>query len=189
MVLENARAALVWLDSLVRDDPSEPAYLSAAGRAHLMIGDLEGARVCFDAAEKMTMDLGKDATEEQRLEVMRDRGEYLLVSLKFEDAKTAFAEALRARPDDVAATVNAAVAAVYGGDLDSSRTLLENGLVAAQKAPLGSELRDMVTPSAVKNLNSIYELTARVPAETKRNMSVFVKSFAPDDFDTTCLSA
>ena len=40
----------------------------------------------------------------------------------------------------------------------------------------------------MKNLNSIYELTARTPAESKHSMNVFVKSIAPEDFDVSCMA-
>ena len=85
-----------------------------------------------------------------------------------------------AKSQDATTMVNAAVAAVYNGDLDTSRALLERSLLEAKPGD--------VTPSAVKNLNSIYELTARVPSEAKHAMGVWVKSLATNDFDASCLA-
>ena len=184
----NPRSALVWLDALARDEPENPSHLSSAGRAHLMMGDLEGARLCFESAEKTVARLGKDASDEQRLSVLRDRGELLLTSLKFSEAKDAFDAAMNKYETDVAAMVNGAVAAVYGGDLDSSRALLEKRLLLAQDSALGSDALNVATPSVVKNLNSIYELTARAPAEAKHSMGSFVKEFALCDFDASCVA-
>ena len=175
----DARAALAWLDALARSAPGEPSYRSAAGRAHLMMGDLEGARLCFESAEALTLALGPAASEAQKLEVSRDRGEYLRAGTRFREAKDAFA-ALLAKSRDATTMVNAAVTAVYNGDLDTSRALLEKSLLEAEPGD--------VTPSAVKNLNSIYELTARVPSEAKHAMGVWVKSLATSDFDATCLA-
>jgi len=184
----NPRSALVWLDALARDEPENPSHLSSAGRAHLMMGDLEGARLCFESAEKTVARLGKAASDEQRLSVLRDRGELLLTSLKFSEAKDAFDAAMNKYETDVAAMVNGAVAAVYGGDLDSSRALLEKRLLLAQDSALGSDALNVATPSVVKNLNSIYELTARAPAEAKHSMGSFVKEFALCDFDASCVA-
>ena len=184
----NPRSALVWLDALARDEPENPSHLSSAGRAHLMMGDLEGARLCFESAEKTVARLGEAASDEQRLSVLRDRGELLLTSLKFSEAKDAFDAAMNKYETDVAAMVNGAVAAVYGGDLDSSRALLEKRLLLAQDSALGSDALNVATPSVVKNLNSIYELTARAPAEAKHSMGSFVKEFALCDFDASCVA-
>ena len=175
----DARAALAWLDALARSAPSDPSYRSAAGRAHLMMGDLEGARLCFESAEALTLALGSAASEAQKLDVSRDRGEYLLAGARFREAKDTF-DALLAKSQDATTMVNAAVAAVYNGDLDTSRALLERSLLEAKPGD--------VTPSAVKNLNSIYELTARVPSEAKHAMGVWVKSLATNDFDASCLA-
>ena len=175
----DARAALAWLDALARSAPREPSYRSAAGRAHLMMGDLEGARLCFESAETLTLALGSAASEAQKLDVSRDRGEYLLAGARFREAKDTF-DALLAKSQDATTMVNAAVAAVYNGDLDTSRALLERSLLEAKPGD--------VTPSAVKNLNSIYELTARVPSEAKHAMGVWVKSLATNDFDASCLA-
>jgi len=175
----DARAALAWLDALARSAPSDPSYRSAAGRAHLMMGDLEGARLCFESAEALTLALGSAASEAQKLDVSRDRGEYLLAGARFREAKDTF-DALLAKSQDATTMVNAAVAAVYNGDLDTSRALLERSLLEAKPGD--------VTPSAVKNLNSIYELTARVPSEAKHAMGVWVKSLATSDFDASCLA-
>ena len=188
MLGDDPRAALVWLDALARSEPNEPAHFSAAGRAHLMMGDLEGARLCFEAAEKKTAALGEAATEAQRGRVLRDRGDYFLTGLKFPEARTAFAAAMAKGETDVAAKVNSAVAAVYDGDLNSSRALLETGLVNAANADANSKAREFISPSVVKNLNSIYELTARSPAEAKRAMNDFIKLVAPEDFDVTCMA-
>jgi hypothetical protein len=46
----------------------------------------------------------------------------------------------------------------------------------------------VATPSVVKNLNSIYELTARAPAEAKHSMGSFVKELALCDFDASCVA-
>lgn len=185
----NPRSALVWLDALARDEPENPSHLSSAGRAHLMMGDLEGARLCFESAEKMVARLGEAASDEQRVRVLRDRGELLLTSLKFSEAKDAFDAAMNKYETDVAAMVNGAVAAVYGGDLDSSRALLEKRLLTLQDSALSrSDARNVATPSAVKNLNSIYELTARAPAEAKHSMGSFIKELALCDFDASCVA-
>ena len=185
----NPRSALVWLDALARDEPENPSHLSSAGRAHLMMGDLEGARLCFESAEKMVARLGEAASDEQRVRVLRDRGELLLTSLKFSEAKDAFDAAMNKYETDVAAMVNGAVAAVYGGDLDSSRALLEKRLLSLQDSALSrSNARNVATPSVVKNLNSIYELTARAPAEAKHSMGSFVKELALCDFDASCVA-
>ena len=189
LMAENPRAALIWIDAMARDEPKEPEHLSTAGRAHLMMGDLEGARLCFNAAEKLTAALGEAASEEQRARVLRDRGDYFFAGAKYAEARAAYGAALLKNENDVAAKVNAAVAAVYAGDLDSSRVILENGLVAAADAPAGSPARGIITPSAVKNLQSIYELTARAPAESKLSMNTFIKSIAPEDFDFACMTA
>ena len=154
-----------------------------------MMGDLEGARLCFESAEKMVARLGEAASDEQRVRVLRDRGELLLTSLKFSEAKDAFDAAMNKYETDVAAMVNGAVAAVYGGDLDSSRALLEKRLLTLQDSALSrSDARNVATPSAVKNLNSIYELTARAPAEEKHSMGSFVKELALCDFDASCVA-
>lgn len=185
----NPRSALVWLDALARDEPENPSHLSSAGRAHLMMGDLEGARLCFESAEKMVARLGETASDEQRVRVLRDRGELLLTSLKFPEAKDALDAAMNKYETDVAAMVNGAVAAVYGGDLDSSRALLEKRLLTLQDSALSrSDARNVATPSVVKNLNSIYELTARAPAEAKHSMGSFVKELALCDFDASCVA-
>ena len=188
MLGDDPRAALVWLDALARSEPDEPAHFSAAGRAHLMMGDLEGARLCFEAAEKKTAALGEAATEAQRGRVLRDRGDYFLTGLRFPEARTAFAAAMAKGETDVAAKVNSAVAAVYDGDLNSSRALLESGLANVVNADVNSKARAFISPSVVKNLNSIYELTARSPAEAKRAMNDFIKLVAPEDFDVTCMA-
>lgn len=182
------RAALVWLDALARDEPEEPEHVSAAGRAHLMMGDLEGARLCFEAAETLARASGGEKFKETLARVMCDKGDLLLMSGKFPEAKATFAEALATNDTDATVKINAAVAAVYAGDLDASRALLENGLVGAARANRNSTEFDIVSPSAVRNLNSIYELTARTPAESKHSMNVFVKSIAPEDFDVSCMA-
>ncbi|CEF98589.1 Tetratricopeptide repeat [Ostreococcus tauri] len=189
MMADDPRAALVWIDIMSRDEPDEPEHLSSAGRAHLMMGDLEGARLCFNEAERLVNALGEGASAEQRARVLCNRGDYFLVGAKYPEARAAYGAALLKDEGDVAAKVNAAVASVYMGDLDSSRTLLEDGLVAAANAPDGSKARDFITPSAVKNLQSIYELTARAPAEAKHGMNAFIKVVAPEDFDVTCLTS
>ena len=181
-------AALVWLDALARDEPDEPDHVSAAGRAHLMMGDLEGARLCFEAAEKLARASDRGDFNDTLARVMCDKGDYLLTSFKFPEAKASFAEALSKNEADATVKINAAVAAVYAGDLDSSRALLEDGLVGAARASQDLKEFDIVSPSAVKNLNSIYELTARTPAESKHSMNVFVKSIAPEDFDVSCMA-
>jgi len=182
------RAALVWLDALARDEPDEAEHVSAAGRAHLMMGDLEGARLCFEAAETLARASGGEKCKETLARVMCDKGDLLLTSGKFPEAKATFAEALSTNDADATVKINAAVAAVYAGDLDASRALLENGLVGAARANRTSTEFDIVSPSAVRNLNSIYELTARTPAESKHSMNVFVKSIAPEDFDVSCMA-
>ena len=188
LIGNHPRAALVWLDALARDEPDEPDHVSAAGRAHLMMGDLEGARLCFEAAEKLARASDRGDFNDTLARVMRDKGDYLLTSFKFPEAKASFAEALSKNEADATVKINAAVAAVYAGDLDSSRALLEDGLVGAARASQNSKEFDIVSPSAVKNLNSIYELTARTPAESKHSMNVFVKSIAPEDFDVSCMA-
>lgn len=182
------RAALVWLDALARDEPDEAEHVSAAGRAHLMMGDLEGARLCFEAAETLARASGGEKCKETLARFMCDKGDLLLTSGKFPEAKATFAEALSTNDADATVKINAAVAAVYAGDLDASRALLENGLVGAARANRNSTEFDIVSPSAVRNLNSIYELTARTPAESKHSMNVFVKSIAPEDFDVSCMA-
>ena len=139
-------------------------------------------------AKSLLGEIGSAATEAQRGRVLRDRGDYFLTGLRFPEARTAFAAAMAKGETDVAAKVNSAVAAVYDGDLNSSRALLESGLANVVNADVNSKARAFISPSVVKNLNSIYELTARSPAEAKRAMNDFIKLVAPEDFDVTCMA-
>ena len=159
LIGNHPRAALVWLDALARDEPDEPDHVSAAGRA-LDDGRPRGARLCLKRRRSSRASDRGDFND-TLARVMCDKGDYLLTSFKFPEAKASFAEALSKNEADATVKINAAVAAVYAGDLDSSRALLEDGLVGAARASQDLKEFDIVSPSAVKNLNSIYELTAR----------------------------
>ena len=98
LIGNHPRAALVWLDALARDEPDEPDHVSAAGRAHLMMGDLEGARLCFEAAEKLARRRIVDFND-TLARVMRDKGDYLLTSFKFPRQKPVSRRPCRRMPD------------------------------------------------------------------------------------------
>jgi len=169
---------LIWLELAGKGAPREASVRVDAGRAHLMLGDIEGARLCFERAETLTRERGDEASVEAKRDVMRVRGEFLLAQGRFREAKEAFDELL-AETTDISAVVNAAVTAVYNGELDKSLAMLEKSLLEAQPNDL--------TQNAVRNLHSIYELTARVPSEAKHVMGTLVKTVATSDVDVTNL--
>jgi hypothetical protein len=145
-----------------------------------MMGDLEGARLVFrgGGAEDGGASRGGGVRRRSAGACCSDRGELLLIAgSKFPEARAAYDGGDgRSSETDAAAKVNdGGWRRCTDGDLDASRALA-GGTALGERRETRTWIpeatrRNVATPSAVKNLNSIYELTAaRRPAEAKRAM-------------------
>lgn len=109
------------------------------------------------------------------------------MGLRFFEVRIVFVVVMVKGEMDVVVKVNSAVAAVYDGDLNFSRVFLESGLVNVVNVDVNLKVCVFIFLSVVKNLNSIYEFTARSFVEVKRAMNDFIKFVAFEDFDVMCM--
>lgn len=63
MLGDDLCVVFVWFDVLVCSELDELVYFFVVGCVYLMMGDLEGVWLCFEAAEKKTAAFGEAATE------------------------------------------------------------------------------------------------------------------------------
>ena len=179
-----ALARLDWLARRCASTAERAVVLSLAGRVHLHLGDVDGARMCFDAAaaaagpvdEPRDDDDGYDYTRAQRA---IDAGLLAFATKEYATGKKHFEDALRVSPRDPDAANNLAVAHVYVGDLAGGVKVLERAMTTDVTANAQKE-------SLATNLCSMYELLAPEPVVAKRALAGWLGRVAPDDLDLTC---
>ena len=161
--------ALTWLDYLARrtPPPHRAAVLVTAGRVHLAMGDIEGAEMCFTAAETETETETESASGVEKNVLSPDawinRGLVACARRDYSGAQTFFESVRAVRPWDPVANNNAAVAALYCGNLRGALGTLEHALSAHPASCASSE-------SCVLNTCALYELSAPTPAAAKRTL-------------------
>jgi hypothetical protein len=180
-------AALARLDWLARRRPADapdPTILSLAGRVHLILGDVEGAEMCFAAsseAVERAAARGAPVAADVSARCDLDAGTLAMAKKDYAGARHRFAAAAAAAPaSDAVAANNCAAAAVYTCDLRGAIDTLEHALVTRPAAVAQLE-------SALRNAGSMYDLAAENPAIAKRQLAAFVARVAPDDLDPRCL--
>jgi hypothetical protein len=180
-------AALARLDWLARRRPADapdPTILSLAGRVHLILGDVEGAEMCFAAsseAVERAAARGAPVAADVSARCDLDAGTLAMAKKDYAGARRRFAAAAAAAPpSDAVAANNCAAAAVYTCDLRGAIETLEHALVTRPVAVAQLE-------SALRNAGSMYDLAAENPAIAKRQLAAFVARFAPDDLDPRLL--
>lgn len=191
-------AALSRLDQLARQTPADtpdPVILSLAGRVHLLLGDTEGAEMCFtsasEALERLTVK-GTGPNNASMLEFNQradvDSGVLLISKKEYKSAKVKFEHGARqfgAQTDSQSALIamtNLAVSSVYVGDLRGSIKVMENGL---RTNPTSASQN----VSLLKNVKSTYDVAAADPNFAKRVLASYVLKFAPDDLDPNVMTS
>ena len=156
--LGDLRSALAWLDLHTRRCPDDQQHLRLARQA--------AAALCLQAG---------DATAAQLAGVgERDLGaKVLLASKDFAVARRQFDDARRAAPGDLCASNNAAVAALYCGDLPGATAAMESA------RPTGQGLHEAI----IMNMCILSDLSAADPAAAKAQLAALV-STASDDFNS-----
>ena len=179
-----ALARLDWLARRCPADTPDPTLLSLAGRVHLLLGDVEGAEMCFTAsaeAVERAATRGAPVSADVSARCDLDAGALAMAKKDYAGARRRFAAAAAAAPaSDAVAANNCAAAAVYTCDLRGAIETLEHALVTQPAAVAQLE-------SALRNAASMYDLAAENPAIAKRQLAAFAARFAPDDLDPRCI--
>ena len=179
-----ALARLDWLARRCPADAPDPTILSLAGRVHLVLGDVEGAEMCFSAsaeAVERAAARGAPVAADVSARCDLDAGTLAMAKKDYAGARRRFAAAAASAPaSDAVAANNCAAAAVYTCDLRGAIDTLEHALVTRPAAVAQLE-------SALRNAGSMYDLAAENPAIAKRQLAAFVARVAPDDLDPRCL--
>jgi Flp pilus assembly protein TadD len=181
--------ALARLDWLARQRPADtpdPVVLSLAGRTHLLLGDTEGAEMCFTACSHAVEGLcargvhhGDDSLKLNLLCDV-DAGVLAVAKKEYASARTKFAAAVAVHANELTSMSNLAVSHVYTCDMKQAIKIMEHALItkpsqSAQHEPL------------LRNANSAYDVSALDPASAKRVLAGYVTKFAPDDLDPKVL--
>ena len=178
------KARLDWLARRRPADAPDPTILSLAGRVHLILGDVEGAEMCFAAsseAVERAAARGAPVAADVSARCDLDAGTLAMAKKDYAGARRRFAAAAASAPvSDAVAANNCAAAAVYTCDLRGAIETLEHALVTRPVAVAQLE-------SALRNAGSMYDLAAENPAIAKRQLAAFVARFAPDDLDPRLL--
>ena len=150
--------ALDWLDLHTRRFPDDQQHLRLARQA--------AAALCLQAGDTTAAQIagGGDAGLAPKV---------LLASKDFPAARRAFDDARRAAPSDLAACNNAAVAALYCGDLSGATAGMQSTRVERQG----------LHEALIMNMCILNDLSAADPAVAKAQLAGLV-STASDDFNS-----
>ena len=160
-------SALRLLNGLLREDPSDGAAWSQAGRVQLLLGDVSAAAASFNTA----------AAHITPQEAHANTGLLLFCQHKYGEAAQAFTSG--AAMAHVSGINGAAVARVYTGDLSGAVAILESGF---RQQPAG-----MLMEPVVLNAASLYEMGGTSASlEAKSGLAAWVSRCAPDDLDLAC---
>ncbi|KAL2528208.1 Tetratricopeptide repeat (TPR)-like superfamily protein [Forsythia ovata] len=157
----------------------DPMMVSKLGCVQMQYGDLEGAKMSFDAVEKMVVGRESSDVELKNL-VSRNKAMIYLVGKDYVSAVREYEECIERDGSDVVAINNKALCLMYLRDLSDSIKVLESALERIPTMALNETL--------VVNLCSMYELAYVNHADTKKTLSNWIARVAPDDFDTSFVS-
>ena len=190
-----ALARLDWMSRCRPADRPDPTVLSIAGRVHLQLGDIDGAQLCFSAAQSAAASAAAAAaatadtttssssssvhSPDATLQCKVDAGLLAFARKDYAGAKKQFEAVLAVHPWDATAANNCAAACMYTRDLRGGIRVLEEALTCHPTATAQHE-------TLVLNLCSMYELASAVPTAAKRSLANWVLHVAPDDLDPTC---
>lgn len=158
-------------------EKEDPILVSKLGCVQMQYGDLEGAKMRFDAVEKMVAGHETSDVSLKNL-VSRNKAMIYLVGKDYVSAVREYEECIERDGSDVVAINNKALCLMYLRDLSDSIKVLESALERIPTMALNETL--------VVNLCSMYELAYVNHADIKKTLSNWIARVAPDDFDTSC---
>jgi tetratricopeptide (TPR) repeat protein len=167
--------ALQWLNELLASSPTDADLLSRVGYVQLQLGDLGGAQQTFSKVDALI----SDSVDEELLNLAgRNRGLLHFAEKQYSKAFNEFATVLSRSPCDTVSVNNKALCLMYQRELLGATSVLEDAL---QSSP-----RSTLSETMVLNLCSMYELASMNSVESKRSLSSWLLTHAPDDFDLSC---
>lgn len=156
-------AAAGLLETIIASNPNAPSWISALGRLHLSIGDIETASDLMSLASRhesaSRLDIAVDAAF-----LCMGRGEY-------GDAVVKWEEVLKLSPGHVGAVNNRSVCLLYSGHLSDAVAVLE-GAAAAEPSK-------MLTAPLLFNLATLYELISDSDIEKKSTLKSVANRHGP----------
>ncbi|XP_018335736.1 trafficking protein particle complex subunit 12 [Agrilus planipennis] len=126
-----------------REGAPRSALLSALGRLHLQVGDINGAEACFNEARELK-------GGEETIRDLVDRGLVAVAQNSFNEAYTFFQKASLLEPNNVMILNNMAVCLLYGGHLKEAIGVLE---AAIAQSPVQA-----LQESLLLNLCTLYDM-------------------------------
>lgn len=167
--------ALQWLNQLLASSPTDTDLLSRVGYVLLQLGDLGGAQQSFSKVDALI----SDSVDEELLNLAgRNRGLLHFAEKQYSKAFNEFATVLSRSPYDTVSVNNKALCLMYQRELLGATSVLEDSLQSSPQSSLNETL--------VLNLCSMYELASMNSVESKRALSSWLLTHAPDDFDLSC---
>ncbi|XP_024356584.1 uncharacterized protein [Physcomitrium patens] len=167
--------ALQWLNELLASSSTDADLLSRVGYVQLQLGDLGGAQQTFSKVDALI----SDTVDENLLNLAgRNRGLLHFADKQYAKAFNEFTTVLNRSPHDTISANNKALCLMYQRELLGATSVLEDSL---QSSP-----RSTLSETMVLNLCSMYELASMNSVESKRSLSSWLLTHAPDDFDLSC---
>lgn len=167
--------ALQWMNQLLARSPTDTDLLSKVGYVQLQLGDLGGAHQTFSKVDTLL-----SGTIDEKLLNMagRNRGLLHFAEKQYTKAFDEFTAVLSRSPYDMVSANNKALCLMYQRELLGATSVLEDSLQSSPRSTLNETM--------VLNLCSMYELASMNSLESKRNLSAWLVTHAPDDFDPSC---
>ncbi|KAL6074624.1 hypothetical protein QOT17_004020 [Balamuthia mandrillaris] len=165
-------AAIAVLHEMVEQHPQDAVLLSALGRVHLLLGDIETATDVFYRVEQQLV----TADADRSFLVLMNRGYAALAMDEHEHAVQHFKAALELAPTNLAAANNLALSLLFACSLGQAVALLERLLAQSPEQSLHETL--------VFNLCTMYDILSNAESGTrKKRILSLVAQHASDDFD------